>query len=143
MDDELWDLYADALIECEVDGSVRCLRGPDADSLPADAPIFVMTAYNPGGVDRDQARNVAGEEALERDLALGGATIWAAIGRSPDASWSEPGVAVADLDRSEACSYGRRYGQLAVYELTEDAVHVVRCLDGEVVRTGARTSARG
>jgi hypothetical protein len=142
MVDELWDLYADALIECEIDGRTRCLRGSNADPLPADAPIFVMTAYNPGGEDRDDSLNEVSERALERELSSDDVTFWPAIGTSPDASWSEPGVAVAGLDRSEACAYGRLYGQLAVYELTEDQVHVVRCRDGELVRTRARTTAR-
>ena len=138
MVDELWDLYADALIDCEVGGSVRCLRGPDAGALPGGAPIFVMTAYNPGGVDRDDAVNEVSERALEHELASDDVTFWSANGRSRDVSWSEPGVAVAMIDRPRACAYGRRYGQLAIYELTADEVHVVRCDDAQVVRTADR-----
>jgi hypothetical protein len=138
MVDELWDLYAGALIDCEVDGRVRCLRGPNAGPLPADAPIFVMTAYNPGGEDRDDCLNEVSERALERELSSEEVTFWSAKGRSRDASWSEPGVAAAGLDRTRACAYGLRYGQLAVYELTEDAVHVVRSDDATIVRSGAR-----
>jgi hypothetical protein len=136
--DAQWDLYSDALIDCEIDGRTRCLRGPNAEPLPTPAPIFVMTGYNPGGVDRDDALNEVSERALERDLTSDGATFWPAIGSSPDASWSEPGVAVAGLDRTRACAYGRRYGQLAVYELTAEEVYVVRCDDNRIVRTGAR-----
>jgi hypothetical protein len=140
MVDELWDLYADALIDCEVDGRLRCLRGPKAEPLPADAPIFVMTAHNPGGVNRVDALNEVSKRALEADLSSDGATFWPAIGSSRDASWSEPGVAVAGLDRAGACAYGRRYGQLAVYELTAEEMHVVRCDDAMIVRSGARRS---
>jgi hypothetical protein len=136
--DAQWDLYSEALIDCEIDGRTRCLRGPKAEPLPADPPIFVMTGYNPGGVDRDDALNGVSERALERDLSSDGAIFWPAIGSSRDASWSEPGVAVAGLDRTEACAYGRRYDQLAVYELTAEEVHVVRCADATIVRSGAR-----
>ena len=59
--DDLWDLYAEAVIDCEIDGHTRSLRGPGAGPLPAAAPIFVLTAYNPGGVERDDASNVADE----------------------------------------------------------------------------------
>ena len=44
------------------------------------------------------------------------------------------------FDRTRACAYGDRYGQLAVYELTADEVHVVRCDDAEIVR--ARDNVR-
>ena len=136
--DAKWDLYLDAVIKCEIDGRTRYLRGPNADPLPAVPSIFVMTAYNPGGLERDDALNEVSERALERDLSSDGVTFWPAIGTSPDASWSEPGVAVAGLDRTRACAYGRRYGQLAVYELTAEEVHVVRCDDATIVRSGAR-----
>ncbi|MGO9873684.1 MAG: DUF3293 domain-containing protein [Acidimicrobiia bacterium] len=137
-DDELWDLYADAVIECRIDHHTRCLRGPNADPLPDDAPMFVLTAHNPQGVTRDQAVNDEAERGLERDLALIGVTCWSATGRSRNASWSEPGVAVGGFDRARACELGRRYGQLAVFELTADDVHVVRCIDTAVVRTRRR-----
>ena len=70
------------------------LRGPEVDPLPAD-PLFVLTAWNPGGVDRDRAANDEAERVLEAELTGAGHTWWAADGRSPDDSWSEPGVAVA------------------------------------------------
>ena len=114
------------------------MRGPDAEPLPAEPPIFVFTAYNPGGEDRDDALNEASERALERELSSEGATFWSALGQSPDGSWSEPGVAVSGGDRTRACAYGTRYGQLAVYELNHEEVLVVRCDDTRIVRGAAR-----
>jgi len=137
-DDALWDMYLEAIIECDVDGRTQCLRGPSAELLPATAPIFVLTAYNPGGIDRDDTENEADERVLEQELSAIGATFWPALGRSPDGSWSEPGVALASFDRARACSLGYRYGQLAVYELTDEQVHVVRCVDVEIIRSALR-----
>jgi hypothetical protein len=137
-DDALWDMYVEAIIECEIDGRPHHLRGPDAEPLPADAPIFVLTAYNPGGVERGEAENEADERALEGELAAGSATFWPALGHSRDGSWSEPGVALDGFDRAAACALGDRWGQLAVYELTDEQVHVVRCANTEIVRSGAR-----
>ena len=137
-DDQLWDLWAEAVIDCEVDGRVCCLRGPDADPLPASAPLFTVTAHNPGGVERDAASNAADERTLEAELASTGAVFWSATGHSVDGTWSEPGVAIAGLHASEACALGRRYAQLGVYELTGDEVHVVRCADEQVMRTRTR-----
>ena len=139
VDDDLWDIWAGAVIDCEIDGRRRALRAPAAPPLPADAPIFVLTAHNPGGVERDAASNDAAEAVLEAELAAIGVTFWPATGRARDASWSEPGVAVAGLDRAGACALAGRYGQLAVFELDEDDVHVVRCDDAAVVRTGPRS----
>jgi len=136
--EQLYDLYADAIIECEIDGQARCLRGPHPDPLPDRGSIFVLSACNPGGVSRDHELNEAAEARLERDLAAVGLTVWPAVGRSHDAAWSEPGVAVARLSRDQACEYGTRYGQLAVFELTADDVHVVRCHDAQIVRTRPR-----
>jgi hypothetical protein len=130
--EDLWDTYAGAYISCEVDGTTVRLRGAEVDALPAD-PLFVLTAWNPGGVDRDHEANDTAEHELEAELTNHGRTWWPADGRSPDNSWSEPGVAVAGLDRDAACTLGQRYGQLAVYELTDAVVRVVRCVDTTVM----------
>jgi hypothetical protein len=132
-DDALWDTYAGAHISCEIDGRTRWLRGPGVDPLPAD-PVFVLTAWNPGGVDRDRVTNEAAERLFEQELASEGARFWPAVGRSPDGSWSEPGVALAGYARDAACALGERNGQLAVYELTDAVVRVVRCSDSAVIR---------
>ena len=137
-DDALWDTYAGAHITCEVEGRTCRLRGPAVDPLPAAAPVFVLTAWNPGGVDRDQVANDDAERVLERELTSADALFWSALGHSPDDSWSEPGVAAAGFDRAGACALGERYGQLAVYELTDDLVRVVRCTDRAVIREGPR-----
>jgi len=136
-DDERWDTYAGAVIDCTIDGRVCRLRGLEVDALPAD-PLFVLTAWNPSGIERDQDANDGAEHVLESELTSGGLVWWPAYGRSPDDSWSEPGVAIAGLDRAAACALGERYGQLAVYELTSDAVRVVRCTDESVIRERPR-----
>ena len=59
-DDHLWDLWAEALIDFDGGGAMRCLRSPDPIDLSRrPTPIFVVTAYNPGGVSRDDAANEA------------------------------------------------------------------------------------
>src|SRR6476660_6547971 len=100
-DEHLWDLWAEARIDCEIDGRVRRLRGPDAEPLPARAPLFTVTAYNPGGNERDAADNEADERVLEAELASSGVSFWPATGHSLDDSWREPGVAIFGLTRAE------------------------------------------
>ena len=98
----------------------------------------MLTAHNPNGIERNPALNDADQAKLERELAALGLTFWPATGRSRDGSWSEPGFAIAGVDRAQACELGSRYGQLAVYELTADEVYVVGCADGETARSRAR-----
>ena len=136
--DSLWDVWAEALIDCEVGGLVRCVRGLDAGPLPGDAPILVVTAYNPDGVERERELNEAGERALELELTSAGVVFWPATGHSADGSWSEPGVAIVGLRRSEVCEIGRRHGQLGIFELPDTEVHVVRCADEAIVRSRPR-----
>jgi hypothetical protein len=138
VDDAVWDMWADAVIDCVKAGQERSLRGPGAGALPVPAPMFVLTAYNPMGEERDELLNEVAERELERRLTAKGVIFWPATGRSRDASWSEPGVAVAGLDRSEACALGCQYEQLAIYELTAEEVHVVRCADAAIMRTRSR-----
>jgi Protein of unknown function (DUF3293) len=137
--DDLWETYATAHISCVVDGRTIRLRGPEIDGLPAD-PLFVLTAWNPGGVERDRAANDAAERALEAELTADGRSWWPADGHSPDESWSEPGAAVGSLDRDAACALGEQFGQLAVYELTDAVVRVVRCVDRAVTAERPRVA---
>jgi hypothetical protein len=136
-DDHLWDLWAGALIDVVVDGRVRRVCGPRAEPLPA-APLFTVTAYNPGGVERELVENEAAERTLEGELRAAGHRFWPGTGHSADGTWSEPGVAIGGIDRAVACDIGSRYGQLGVYELTDAEVHVVRCADARVMRTRPR-----
>ncbi len=137
--EDLWNVYAGAIIECEVDGRTRRLNGAHAEALPAQPPIFVLTAYNPQGRERSPAANVAAEAELERELTDAGlTTFWPALGHSRDASWLEAGVAIAGLDRGAACEIGDRYEQLAVYEIVAEELRVVRCTNGEMVRARPR-----
>ncbi len=56
--EDLWDTYAGAhLVRGTVCADSTC-AGLEVDALPAD-PLFVLTAWNPGGVDRDRAANDA------------------------------------------------------------------------------------
>ncbi len=104
------------------------LNGPDAlDELPLPAPIYVITACNPGGVDRAEEENRAATARLVGELWVSGLAISRALGRSPSGDHSEASVAVSGLNRTEALRVGRRYGQIAIYEVTADTVILAAC----------------
>lgn len=53
---------------------------------------------------------------------------WPALGTSPDGIHAELSVAVSGLDRSDAVDLGRRFDQLAIFELTAETQGLGRCL---------------
>lgn len=67
----------------------------------------------------------------------------AVIGASAEGGWREESFAVSGLDRARACELGHRFGQTAIFKLTEDQLRVLRCPDGAVMRTRGRPDAIG
>ena len=101
------------------------------------------TAYNPNGIAREHARNKAAQEALEAEVQRTERT----AGRPPGDHAMRPGwsrvFAVAGFDRATACDLGRRYGQLAVFELTDDEFTSCVAADDQIVEGTAATRVVG
>lgn len=99
----------------------------------ARRPVHVITAWNPGGTAADDAANRAAQAALLTHLTVlvgeGHVELWPAVGFDPLHDWHEQSVAVAGLGRDAACEIGRRYGQAAIFEWTDepDGFRVVAC----------------
>ena len=112
-DDDLWDQYADALIDCEIDGQPRCLRGPDRDALPDREPIFVLTAYNPRSMLLPRKVNDSRHTVLRDLLILGCYRVESCVGfeEDPEGTWREPAWIVHGMDREEAIAFGRVFRQ--------------------------------
>jgi hypothetical protein len=91
--------------------------------------VHAVTAWNPGGQRADPVANARADGRLRHELAAAGAEIVDAEGRSPDGSWAERSVAVADRSEAEVLALARRYGQAAVYRWTPDHRAVVWCDD--------------
>ena len=54
---------------------------------------------------------------------------WPAVATSPDGAHAELSVALAGLSRADAVALGLRFGQLTVFELTDEVQSVVPCVD--------------
>jgi hypothetical protein len=135
---ELMDRWLDSVVVWwDVAGVSGVLAGPHAGPLPGGGElVHVLTAQDPAGERQPPARN----RALLGDL-LGWASVelgpvgqrwWPATGTSADLDTFEQGVAVAGADRATAAGWGRRFHQLAVYEVTPDALRVITCEDGSL-----------
>jgi hypothetical protein len=132
------------LVRWEPDGEASVLAGPSADALPAPGPLHVLTSQDPGGVEQQPERN----QELLADLlrwaaaALGGVPWWLATGCDPTAGHAEQGIVVAGLPRSAAVAHGARWGQLAIYEVTDADLIVVPCGAAPVAEADLARTAR-
>jgi hypothetical protein len=127
---ELLRAYASTHCILERDGERSPVAGPFPEPLPAE-PLFVVTAENPGsrrlGPDENAARNAELDAALRALRCLR----WPAWGEAADGSWAESGFAVAGVDRDVVVSLGERFGQVAVFELTDAEQRIVGCQGDE------------
>jgi hypothetical protein len=134
---ERWDRYSATVIT--LTGQHVRLTGKRARRrLPGPAPLHVLTAWNPGSVTRPATTNRAANEQLAGLLKARHLDPVPVVGSSPDRKWREESLLVAGLRRLEAAELGERFGQVAIFEITEDDLLVLRCPDGEVVRAVPR-----
>lgn len=88
-------------------------RAPGVDAAFPDAARFaLLSAWNPGSVARDDARNRAEDAALRRTIDDAGLRCQPAFSSARDRSWREPGWLVLDLGPSALDALARRFGQL-------------------------------
>lgn len=95
--------------------------------------VHLITAWNPQSSVHSPEENLRFATELKAVLDGLDRDCWPSVGRSHEGTWSEEGWCVAGLDRPQACDLGLRFGQDAVFEITEDSVLVVWCDDGRIV----------
>lgn len=108
------------------------LAGPGAIDWPYSGAVAIVTAWNPAGVQRPLEINRAANAELRDYLAGKGLEPVEVTGSSPDGSWREDSFLVA-CEGSALTHIGHLFGQLAVFEVDETTVRVVRCSDGLVM----------
>jgi len=105
--------------------------------LPAGwgGDFAIITAYDPEGKAVSAADNAAADLALEAELRARGLRAHRVTGGSADGTHAEPGWAV-ELSLPEAIALGRRYRQLAVFQVRGGWLTLVDCADGAVEDLG-------
>lgn len=121
---DVWQVFADAELRITLPGGRVALVG--VDDLPWSDPVHTVTGWNPGET-RPPAENHAANAQLAAELIAAGVEHHPAVGSSPDDDWSEPGFVLVGLSRDDAIEWGRRYGQLAIYEVVDGRLLVVSC----------------
>jgi hypothetical protein len=135
----LWDTYASTVIMIPRRRGV--LAGPGAvETEPACAPMHVITAWNPGSVQRSRDANRAANAELRAVLVEQGCRPKTVIGESPDGRWREESLLVGGLSRERAAALGALFGQTAIFELDDERLRVIRCDDGAEMRSRPRAS---
>jgi diadenosine tetraphosphate (Ap4A) HIT family hydrolase len=142
-DAQRWQAYAGSVVWRPDSGDV--LVGVSAVArLPVVAPLYVITAHNPAGTPVPDAHNRAADERLRRRLAQSGLVHFLAAGGAPDGSWTEPGYAVAGLNREAAVAIALEFHQEAIFELTDDHSIVIATADAtERSRRPRRPAGQG
>ncbi|MBI2755988.1 MAG: DUF3293 domain-containing protein [Chloroflexi bacterium] len=88
----------------------------------------VVTAYNPGTEQPNEAVNQAAHRRLVAYVEEHGWTAHPAAGFSPDRSHLEPSLAIAGLSRLDAAAVGARFQQAAVFYWDGVQPHLVWCM---------------
>ncbi len=120
------------------------LIGAEAlDVLPVEAPAFVITAENPGGVrapDADNDRRTGELGALLQERGVRPRHVVAGSGR-----WRERGylVAAVQLPLEDVLAVAARFGQHSVFRLTTGTVEIIRVSDGACISRRPRRHGGG
>lgn len=130
----LTTLWAAAALEVQTPGGAV---HPQVLATELGAPVWLVTGWNPGGTETEAAANEAANLELRQALAAAGISFHEAVGADVGSSWREPGYCLWGIERDVAVELGRRFGQLAVYEIDASGVSAVWC---ESMRTTRLTS---
>lgn len=129
----------------EDDGSRVVLTGPQAEPLPGPEPLWVLTASDPDGrelhIEENIVRHADLLNALDEYADGPGVVVdssdrgrwWPAVGSTACGVHHELSVAVSGLTEERARAIGLRFGQLAIFEVTEDLLRLVPCIPGSGV----------
>ena len=98
--------------------------------------IHVITGWNPVDERLGSEVNDARNEQLHADISALGFDALAALGSDPNSSHSEKSWAVVGLTDNAAVELGKKYGQVAVFRITESCLSVLGCLSEWEVSRG-------
>jgi len=107
----------------------------DAVELPDD--FWLITAFNPDGIDSTDELNRAADAELFAELEKLGHAPIRITGFSPDEIHSEAGWA-APIDEAAALRLGRRFQQEALFHFLPARIDLVDCKDATRIALGAR-----
>lgn len=137
---DVWAAYAATVLELPRGRGV--IAGPGAmERIPMGVAGHVITAWNRSSVKRSRDANRTANRELREVLIRNGAKPRIVIGRSPDGRWREERYLMGGLTRTRAAEIGAMFGQVAIFELDDACLRVVRCSDGSETHSVPRIVA--
>jgi hypothetical protein len=91
---------------------------------PFPGPIFVLTGWNPQGVNRSGDYT---NSLLARDVLQQGGRVVLGYGTSSDGEYVEPSIIAWGIDLDFARDLGRRADQEAIFMIDEESVYLTAC----------------
>ena len=145
--DAAWEAFRHTTIEVTTpDGLITVTPAPhDAHGAylkDVTGPLYVLTAWNPHGIEASSAYNAAAGARLNVELsALAGLEVWPTTGVAADNSWREMGFTIAGLTESEAIDLAVRFEQRAIFSWVDEpgGFHLIAC-DGSADETRGWTT---
>ena len=98
--------------------------------------IHVITAWNPGDERPSSEVNDTQNNQLLADISAMGLEVLEALGSDPNSTHAEKSWAVIGLTDKAAIELGKKYGQVAVFRITESQQSVLGCLSEWEVSRG-------
>jgi hypothetical protein len=107
---------------------------PATDAAHELGPFSVVTGDNPFSRPQEDAANATRRHELLGLVADHDVDVRATIARDPTGQWpDEQGVALIGRGHDFAQALARAFEQFAFYDVTEEAVVVRSCVDGEAL----------
>jgi len=133
--EQMWEVFLQTSIALDGPAGRVVLAGEDAVAdLPMSPPLHVLTGWNPGARPRSVAENERWNQQLRERLQAAGTATQTALGWL--GSWSEASFVVSGLSIADAVQLARKFGQVAIFEITQDELRVIDCTNGQ--RRGQR-----
>ena len=134
--DPNFDVYAETILTLENGDQIA---GPLAIAESGwSAPVHVITAWNPGGSQWNEKLNRQANVGLLEILTRRGLHVSPVMGASPDGLWEEESFLITNSGMGYARELAEKFDQRAIFELDSDELRVIRCDDGECVRSVQR-----
>lgn len=123
--------FSEAIVQVELPAGVAILHPsavPGGDRFPFDAPIHIVTAYNPDGIEIARNMNTSADQQLGD--ALRGYTTFRTIGSAVDGTFAEPGFGIVNCELDDALALGHRFGQVAIYRWCAESLAICEVSSG-------------
>ena len=135
--EQVWNAFINTIIVDELDGKQIAWVGANAIPLPMQSPIFVISAENPFEEVLLSKKNDERTTFLRKLLKYRELKFMKVFGKSTHGLWKQASFAIEGISKKDACELAKKFGQRAIFELTQDKMRVIS-VDGECRRTKPR-----